>query len=82
MQEKRSLGQWRWILKSSLLSVEISRSRLSRIIAHVRLSSEYLWSCEYLAEAIVEVGLFLYSMYSDYLWFQVSEVDLCADVVG
>jgi hypothetical protein len=82
MQEKGSRGQWRWILKSPLLTVAISRGRLSRIIAQVRLSSEYLWSSEYLAEAIVEVGLFLYGMFGDYLWFQVSEVDLCADVVG
>ncbi len=82
MQEKRSRGQWRWILKSPLLTVAISRGQLSPIIAQVRLSSEYLWSCEYLAEAIVEVGLFLYGMFGDYLWFQVSEVDLFADVVG
>jgi hypothetical protein len=82
MQEKGSRGQWRWILKSPHLSVAISRGRLSRIIAQLRLSSEYLWSCAYLAEAIVEVGLFLYSMFGDYLWFQVSEVDLCADVSG
>jgi hypothetical protein len=82
MQEKGSRGQWRWILKSPFLTVAISRGRLSRIITQVRLSSEYLWTCEYLAEAIVEVGLFLYDMFGDYLWFQVSEVDLCADVVG
>jgi hypothetical protein len=82
MQEKGSRGQWRWILKSPLLTVTISRGRLSRIIAQVRLSSEYLWSCEYLAEAIVEVGVFLFDLFGDYLWFQVSQVDLCADVVG
>ncbi len=57
MQEKGSRGQWRWILKSPLLSVAISRGRLSRIIAQVRFSSEHLW-------------------------FQVSEVDVCADIVG
>lgn len=33
---------------------------------------------EALQEAIVEVGLFLYSMFGDHLWFQVSEIDLCA----
>jgi hypothetical protein len=82
MQEKGSRGQWRWIFKSPLLTVAISRGRLSRIIAQVRLSSEYLWSCEYLAEAIVEVCLFLYDLFGDYLWFQVSEVDLCADLIG
>ena len=43
MQEKGSRGQWRWILKapqvSPLLTVAISRGRLSRVIAQVRLSS-------------------------------------------
>jgi hypothetical protein len=82
MQEKGSRGQWRWILKSPLLTVAISRGRLSRIIAQVRLSSEYLWSCESVAEAIVEVGLFLYDLFGDYLWFQVSQIDLCADAAG
>ncbi len=82
IHEKGSRGQWRWILKSPFLTVAISRGRLSRIIAQARLSSEYLWSCEYLAEAIVEVGLFLYDMFGDYLWFQVSQVNLCADIVG
>ena len=86
MQEKGSRGQWRWILKapqvSPLLTVAISRGRLSRVFAQVRLSSEYLWSCAYLAEAIVEVGLLLYTLFGEYLWFQVSAVDLCADIVG
>jgi hypothetical protein len=82
MQEKGSRGQWRWVLRSPLLTIAVSRGCLSRVIAQVRLSSEYLWSCEYLAEATVEVGMFLYGMFGDFLWFQVSEVDLCADVVG
>jgi hypothetical protein len=46
LQEKGSRGQWRWILRSPLLSLAISRGCLSRIITQVRLSSEYLWSCE------------------------------------
>src|SRR6185312_15728822 len=82
MQEKGSRGQWRWILRSPLLSLAISRGRLSRIIAQARLSSEYLWSCEYLAQAIVDVAVFLYDLFGDYLWLQVSQVDLCADIVG
>jgi hypothetical protein len=82
MQEKGSRGQWRWILRSPLVTLAVSRGCLSRVIAQVRLSSEYLWSCEYLAEAIVEIGMFLYGLFGDYLWFQVSEVDLCTDVVG
>jgi hypothetical protein len=81
MQEKGSRGQWRWILRSPLLSLAISRGRLSRIIAQVRLSSEYLWSCEYLVPAIVDAAVFLYDLFGDYLWLQVSQVNLCIDVV-
>ena len=76
MQEKGSRGQWHWILRSPLLSLAISRGRLSRIIAQVRLSSEYLWSCEYLAQAIVDAAVFLYDLFGDYLWLQVSQIDL------
>src|SRR5690349_11479435 len=44
MQPKGSRGPWRWILRSPLLSVAISRGKFNRVIAQVRLSSEYLWS--------------------------------------
>ena len=81
MQEKGSRGQWRWILRSPLLSLAISRGRLSRIIAQVRLSSEYLWSCEDVAQGIVDAAVFLYDLFGDYLWLQVSQIDLCTDVV-
>lgn len=45
MQPKGSRGQWRWILTCPLVNLAVSRGRLSPIIAQVRLSSEYLWSC-------------------------------------
>ena len=28
------------------------------------------------------MGLLLYNLFGEYLWFQVSAVDLCADIVG
>src|SRR5215472_9674945 len=43
-------GQWRWLLTSSLLTLTISRGRLNGIVAQVRCSSEYLWSCESFAD--------------------------------
>ena len=82
MQSKGSRGQWRWILTCPLVSLAISRGRLNQIIAQVRLSSEYLWSCETVSDAIVEVSLLLYDLFGEYLWVQVSEVDLCADSIG
>src|SRR5438105_54567 len=53
MQERGSRGQWKWILRCPLLSVAISRGRLSCVIAQVRLSSEFLWSCETVSDALV-----------------------------
>ena len=82
MQPKGSRGQWRWILSCPLVSVAISRGRLNQIVAQVRLSSEYLWSCETVSDAIVQVSLLLFDLFGDYLWVQVSAVDVCADVVG
>lgn len=82
MQPKGSRGQWRWILTCPLVSVAVSRGRLNQMIAQVRLSSEYLWSCVTVCDAIVEVQLLLCDLFGDYLWVQVSAVDLCADVVG
>jgi hypothetical protein len=75
-------GQWRWLLTSSLLTLTISRGRLNGIVAQVRCSSEYLWSCESFADAVVEVTFFLCQFFGDHLFIQVSEVHLCADVAG
>src|SRR5260370_6911984 len=56
MQEKGSRGQWRWILKapqvSPLLTVAIPRGRLSRVLAHARLSSDSPPPLPYLAPPI------------------------------
>lgn len=82
MQLKGSRGQWRWILKCPYVSVAVSRGLLNRIIAQVRLSSEFLWKCETVCDAIVEASLLLFDLFGEYLWVQVSGVDLCADVVG
>ena len=82
MQPKGSRGQWRWILTCPLVTLAVSRGRLNQMIAQVRLSSEYLWSCETVSDAIVEVSLLLYDLFGEYLWVQVSEVDLCADSMG
>src|SRR5881398_2718423 len=74
-------GQWRWLLTSDLINVCISRGRLN-CVAMVRCSSEYLWSCSTLEEAIVKVNLFVYEVFGCDMYLQVSEVHLCVDVVG
>ncbi len=74
-------GQWRWLLTSDLINLCISRGRLN-CVAMVRCSSEYLWSCQNLEVAIVNVNAFLYEIFGCDMYLQVSEAHLCADLVG
>jgi hypothetical protein len=80
-------GQWKWLLTCRAFNLALSRGRLNGIIAQVRFSSEYLWSCQEdgqqeIAVAMVEVCTFLYDLLGLALHFQVSEVHLCADMIG
>ncbi len=74
--------QWRWLLTCRLLSIAISRGKFNDIIAQVRFSSEFLWSQAWAGDALSEVHTFLMSVFGEHLHLQVSEVHLCADVVG
>jgi hypothetical protein len=72
-------GQWTWLLTSDLITLCVSRGRLN-CIALVRCSSEYLWSCRSLQEAIEQVRRFLCTIFETRVYLQVSEVHLCADL--
>ncbi len=74
--------QWRWLLTSRLLNIAVSRGKLNDIIAQVRFSSEYLWSQAWCGDALYKVHSFLMSIFGKSIHLQVSEVHLCADVVG
>ncbi|WP_126550134.1 hypothetical protein [Dictyobacter kobayashii] len=74
-------GQWPWILETRDIKVYISAGQWNSI-ASVRFSSDYLWSCPSLLEALVQVQVFLNDLFHDEMFLQVSQVDLCADVAG
>jgi hypothetical protein len=74
--------QWRWLLTCRLLSLVVSRGKFGDVIAQVRLASEYLWSVSWVGDALAEVHRFLRSIFGEYIHLQVSEVHLCADLVG
>src|SRR6266571_8696282 len=74
--------QWRWLLTSRLLNVAVSRGKFNDIIAQVRFSSEFLWSQEWCGDALSKVHSFLMSIFGEHIHLQVSEVHLCADLVG
>jgi hypothetical protein len=81
--EPHSAGkQWRWLLTSRLLNVTVSRGTFNDIIAQVRFSSEFLWSQDWSGDALQKVHDFLMSIFGERIHLQVSEVHLCADIVG
>jgi hypothetical protein len=74
-------GQWRWLLTCDALNLCLSRGRLN-CVAMVRCSSEYLWGSRSLEDSIVRVNAFLEEIMHAPVFLQVSEVHLCADLVG
>jgi hypothetical protein len=75
-------GQWRWLLRCESFNLLISMGRLN-CVAQVRFSSEFLWSCRGVDDAIVRVEEFLvHHFFQECVYLQVSEVHLCADIAG
>ncbi len=74
--------QWRWLLTSRYINVAVSRGRFNDLIAQVRFSSEFLWSQECTGDALYRVHDFLMGLFGEHIHLQVSEIHLCADVVG
>ncbi len=71
--------QWRWILHSLSIHVDVGLGKLTHIVAKARLSSAFLWEHE-----IGTALTLLYGFLADFLqvpfMLQVSEVHLCVDI--
>lgn len=74
-------GQWPWMLRSRDMTLYVSRGQWNGI-ATVRFSSEYLWSCGTLLDAVKPVHKLLQDFFGGEMYLQVSEVHLCVDVAG
>ena len=74
-------GQYPWMLKTKDMTLYISGGHWNGIAA-VRFSSQYLWSCRSIRDAIVTVQAFLNDLFKQAVYLQVSLVDLCVDVAG
>jgi len=74
-------GQWPWMLKTPDMTLYLARGKWNGVGA-VRLSSQYLWSCTGLLDALVWLDAFLTGIFHQGMHLQPSEVHLCADVAG
>ena len=71
--------QWRWILHSPSVHIDVGLGRLTHIVAKARLSSAFLWEHD-----IGTTLTLLYGFLAEFLQcpfvLQVSEVHLCIDI--
>ena len=74
-------GQWPWMLKTPDITLYISQGKWNGVGA-VRLSSQYLWSCRSLLDALTLLSAFLKEVFEQEMHLQPSEVHLCADIAG
>ncbi len=74
-------GQFPWMLKTPDITLYISQGKWNGVAA-VRLSSQYLWSCRGLLDALVWLDSFLTEVFKQAMFLQPSEIHLCADVAG
>jgi hypothetical protein len=72
--------QWRWILHSPSIHVDVGLGRLTHIVAKARLSSAFLWEHE-IGTALTLLYGFLAEFLHVPFMLQVSEVHMCADTV-
>jgi hypothetical protein len=73
--------QWRWILHSPSLHLDIGRGKRTAIIGKARLAAAFLWEHE-IGAALSTLYGFVDSFYGVPFTLQVSEVHLCVDVAG
>src|SRR6476469_9510546 len=73
--------QWRWILHSPSIHVDVGLGKLTHIVAKARLSSAFLWEHE-IGTALTLLYGFLADLLQVPFTLQVSEVHLCVDVAN
>jgi hypothetical protein len=73
--------QWRWILHSPSLHLDIGAGKLNHIIGKARLASVFLWA-QGPDIALAQLYAFLVTLYGEGFTLQVSEAHLCADIAG
>jgi hypothetical protein len=73
--------QWRWILHSPSLHLDVGLGLHTQIVAKARLSAAFLWATE-IGDVLTQVYAFLTGMLGSEPFLQVSEAHLCVDVSG
>lgn len=72
---------WTFLLKNGLIDLMFGALLNNASLVRIRFSSEYLWR-RGVFSAVKEVQVFLTRLLGEVLYMQLSEIHLCADVIG
>jgi hypothetical protein len=76
-------SSWRFILRNHAIELKVGLGTRNGLIAKVRFSAEYLWQWRDLHALLLELHVYLSDLFFEApVYLAVSEVHLCADVVG
>lgn len=74
--------QWHWILRNDWLNMQIGNGDYRGLIAHIRVSSEYLWRVNALHLVLGLLNGFINRLFAHEMVLVPSAIDLCADVAN
>lgn len=72
---------WTFLLKNGFIDLMFGALLNNASLVRIRFSSEYLWR-RGVFSAVQEVQVFLARLFKEPLYLQLSEIHLCADVIG
>lgn len=73
---------WHWILKNDLINVQIGSGEYRGVLAHVRISSEFLWRVNALPKTLDIVKDLTNRLFDHETVLVPSAIDLCADIAN
>jgi hypothetical protein len=71
---------WGWILRNDYINIQIGKGDYRGLIAHIRLSAEYLWKVGGLVGSLSTVNGLINTIFDHEMHLVPSKIDLCADV--
>jgi hypothetical protein len=73
---------WHWIIKNDLINIQVGSGEFRGVLAHVRISSEFLWRVNALQHTIDLVRALTNKVFDHETILVPSAIDLCADVAN
>ena len=73
---------WHWIIKNDLINIQVGSGEFRGVLAHVRISSEFLWRVNALSKTLDLVRGLTNKVFDHETLLVPSAIDLCADIAN